>query len=56
MKKKVQRIEDIKYDPDKVLKGEEFDKAIEVLQIQIEIIEKKRQIDNWDKLNKPMTI
>jgi hypothetical protein len=56
MKKEVQRLEDIKFDPDKVLKGEEFDKSIEDLQIQIEIIEKKRQIDNWDKLNRPMTI
>jgi hypothetical protein len=56
MKKEVQRIEDIKFDPDKVLKGEEFDRLIEELQLQIEITEKKRQIDNWDKLNKPMTI
>jgi hypothetical protein len=52
----MKKIEDIKFDPDKVLKGEEFDKIIEDLQLQIELIEKKRQIDDWSKLNKPMTI
>jgi len=52
----MKKIEDIKFDPDKVLKGEEFDKIIEELQLQIELIEKKRQIDDWSKLNKPMTI
>lgn len=54
--KKISKIEDIKFDPDKVLKGEEFDKIIEDLQIQIEITEKKRQIDDWGKLNRPMTV
>jgi hypothetical protein len=52
----MKKIEDIKFDPDKVIKGEEFDKIIEELQLQIELIEKKRQIDDWSKLNKPMTI
>jgi hypothetical protein len=52
----MKKLKDIKYDPDKVLKGEEFEKVIKNLQIQIELIEKKRQIDNWDNLNKPMTI
>ena len=52
----MKKIEDIKFDPDKVLKGEEFDKIIEELQLQIELIEKKRQIDDWSKLNRPMTI
>lgn len=52
----MKKIEDIKFDPDKVIKGEEFDKIIEDLQLQIELIEKKRQIDDWSKLNKPMTI
>ena len=52
----MKKIEDIKFDPDKVLKGEEFDKIIEDLQLQLELIEKKRQIDDWSKLNKPMTI
>jgi len=52
----MKKIEDIKFDPDKVIKGEEFDKIIEELQLQIELIEKKRQIDDWSKLNRPMTI
>ena len=52
----MKKIEDIKFDPDKVIKGEEFDKIIEELQLQIELIEKKRKIDDWSKLNKPMTI
>jgi hypothetical protein len=52
----MKKIEDIKFDPDKVIKGEEFDKIIEELQLQIELIEKKRKIDDWSKLNKSMTI
>ena len=52
----MKKIEDIKFDPDKVIKGEEFDKIVEDLQLQIELIEKKRKIDDWSKLNKSMTI
>ena len=52
----MKKIEDIKFDPDKLLKGEEFDKIIEDLHLQLELIEKKRQIDDWSKLNRPMTI
>ena len=52
----MKKIEDIKFDPDKVLKGEEFDKIIKELQIKIEVIENKRKIDNPGKLNRPMTI
>jgi len=51
-----QSIDDIKFDPDKVLTGEAFEKAIKNCQDACLEIEKRREIDDWDKLNRPMTI
>ena len=47
---------DIKFDPDNVLTGEAFDKAIKDCQDRCLEIDKKRKIDDCDKLNRPMSI
>lgn len=49
-------IDNIKFDPDKVLTGEAFEKAIKDCQDACLEIEKRREITDWDKLNHTMTI
>lgn len=51
-----QSIDDIIFDPDKVLTGEAFEKAIKDCQDACLETEKRREITDWDKLNRPMTI
>lgn len=50
------KLSDIKFDPANVLTGEAFDKLIEECHRQCDDIEKRKEITDWDSLNKPMDI